>query len=454
MPRTQRTAARASVLFRLLPVFLVVCFAALVALPVQAHHSPDHCVGKDRRTGRCTPEPTAPAATATPTIAPITPPSVVAPAEMTATPIPTLPPTSTLPATATHTSTPTPTATMAASATASATATTASPQPTSTPTTRTTLRKDFGVNVAGAEFGEHALPGALWVNYLYPVEATRSAYFAGKGQTLLRLPFRWERVQHSAYGPLVEQDIAGMRAFLDMAHASGQQVILDLHNYGRYYGAALTRADAAKLADVWAKLAQTFRGHPALYGYELMNEPHDLPEGSDAWASLAQVATDAIRQHDTTAWVLVPGYSWQSARFWPENNPTLNVQDPTGRLLYAAHLYFDANYTGTYAHSYDADGTYPHIGVDRLQPFLHWLESRNARGMLTEYGVPDNDARWNTVLDTFMAVLQSHPRIQGGTYWAAGPWWGSYPLSVEPRNGQDRPQMAVLSTYPSTIGGH
>ena len=35
----------------------------------------------------------------------------------------------------------------------------------------------------------------------------------------------------------------------------------------------------------------------------------------------------------------------------------------------------------------------------------------------------------------------------GGTSWAAGPWWGNYPLSVEPRNGQDRPQMAVLLKY-------
>jgi hypothetical protein len=41
----------------------------------------------------------------------------------------------------------------------------------------------------------------------------------------------------------------------------------------------------------------------------------------------------------------------------------------------------------------------------------------------------------------------------GGTYWAAGPWWGNYPLSVEPRNGQDRPQMAVLLKFAAPAAG-
>jgi hypothetical protein len=34
-----------------------------------------------------------------------------------------------------------------------------------------------------------------------------------------------------------------------------------------------------------------------------------------------------------------------------------------------------------------------------------------------------------------------------GTYWSAGPRWGTYPLSVQPVNGADRPQMAVLQNY-------
>ena len=53
-------------------------------------------------------------------------------------------------------------------------------------------------------------------------------------------------------------------------------------------------------------------------------------------------------------------------------------------------------------------------------------------------------------MDAFLAKVDGDPRLLGGTYWAAGPWWGpDYPLSVEPVNGKDRLQMAVLSKHPS-----
>jgi endoglucanase len=164
---------------------------------------------------------------------------------------------------------------------------------------------------------------------------------------------------------------------------------------------------------------------------------------------LAQSATSAIRQVDTQAFVLVPGYAWQGAWSWPDNNANLLVDDPSNKVIYAAHQYFDRNGSGTYGGSYDADGAYPTIGSDRARPFLDWLASKGVRGMFTEYGVPDTDSRWLTVLDTFLTTLDSTPTIMGGTYWAAGPWWGDYPLAVEPRNGIDRPQMSVLTKHPS-----
>jgi endoglucanase len=35
----------------------------------------------------------------------------------------------------------------------------------------------------------------------------------------------------------------------------------------------------------------------------------------------------------------------------------------------------------------------------------------------------------------------------GWTWWAAGPWWGSYMYSIEPNGGTDQPQMATLAPY-------
>jgi hypothetical protein len=88
--------------------------------------------------------------------------------------------------------------------------------------------------------------------------------------------------------------------------------------------------------------------------------------------------------------------------------------------------------------------------VDRLQSFVTWLHTYNLRGMITEYGVPDDDPRWWTLLDNALAYLQQNSDvILGGNDWSAGPWWGVYRLSVEPTgtwpNVTDRPQMAVLA---------
>jgi endoglucanase len=36
----------------------------------------------------------------------------------------------------------------------------------------------------------------------------------------------------------------------------------------------------------------------------------------------------------------------------------------------------------------------------------------------------------------------------GWTYWAGGAWWSDdYFASVQPLNGKDRPQMAILEKY-------
>lgn len=335
-------------------------------------------------------------------------------------------------------------------------------------TALSSLPKVYGINLAGAEWNETALPGVIHRDYLYPADTKRSAYFAGQGLTLVRVPFRWERLQPKAHQPLSKLDVAGLRSVLDIAALNHQHVILVVQNFGRYYNDALTTNDLSKFADLFTRLSQEFRTHPALVGYELMNEPHDLSGGSATWAALAQAATNAIRKVDKTVWILIPGYHWQTASTWRTYNENLDINDGSGRLLYAAHQYFDADLSGRHAHSYNSDldsnGKLPHpnIRVDRLKPFTDWLAAKGFRGIVTEYGIPNYDGdsdpvnQWDTVLENFLQAVDVNPNLLGGTYWAAGSWWGSYPLSVEPgwslTNSSvpiPRPQMAVLAQYPS-----
>ncbi len=298
-----------------------------------------------------------------------------------------------------------------------------------------------GVNLAGAEFGEHDLPGTYGQTYIYP-NATELDYYKSKGLTLIRLPFRWERLQPSLGGPLDATELARMDEFVSAARARGMKVILDPHNYARYYGNLIGSAAVPNSAftDFWRKLAGYYSGETTIYAYGLMNEPNNT---NGLWPAAAQAGVDGIRAVDMTHTILVPGDGWSGAWSWQEHNANLSVNDPANNYMYEAHQYFDNDHSGKYDGSYDQEGAYPNVGVDRVKPFVDWLEAHNARGFLGEYGVPDDDGRWLTVLDNFLGYLDEK-RI-GGTYWAGGPWWGSsYRLSVEPVNGQDRPQMGVL----------
>ena len=64
-----------------------------------------------------------------------------------------------------------------------------------------------------------------------------------------------------------------------------------------------------------------------------------------------------------------------------------------------------------------------------------------------EYGVPDDDPAWLSVLDAVLAVMDGAGC--DGTYWSAGEFWGDYPLSVQPTVGfmVDRPQLPTLLNH-------
>jgi Ca2+-binding RTX toxin-like protein len=268
-------------------------------------------------------------------------------------------------------------------------------------------------------------------------------YYHNIGSNLIRLPFRWEHMQPKLGGALDANELGRMKTFLANAASLGMEVVIDLHNYGRYNGNVIGggAVSYAQFADFWKKLATELKGSPALSGYDLMNEPHDMG-GADRWPAAAQAATNAIRSVDTTHDIYVEGDAWSGAHSWLKYNANLNIQDPSHKIIYEAHQYFDKNNSGTYANSYDADGVTPTTGVERLQPFADWLHSTGNKGFIGEFAVPDTDPRWLTVLNNFMDAMAAN-HIDG-TYWGAGPWWGNYPLALVGSDGQPNPQLQVL----------
>jgi len=311
-------------------------------------------------------------------------------------------------------------------------------------------QKPFGVTLAGAEFGVPNFPGTYETHYIYP-NAAELDYYKSKDLNLIRLPFSWERIQPVLGGELDPTELNRIKGFLQAARNRNMGVILDLHNYGRYYLNGTEEiigspnVSSAHITDLWTKLSSELKDYSEIWGYGIMNEPHDMLP-STPWFDIAQEIINGIRTADPDTRILVGGDSWSSAEFWPLASDNLkNLSDPSNNLTFEAHCYFDNDSSGRYDQSYDDEGGYPDKGIDRVTPFLDWLETNNLNGFVGEYGVP-SDERWLTVLDNMLNHLDS--KGINGAYWAGGPWWGDYNLSIEPENGVDKPQMENVQKYP------
>ncbi len=328
------------------------------------------------------------------------------------------------------------------------------------------LDEYFGVNMSGGEFGG-VYPGKIGTHYGYPT-ARDLDYFKDKGLKLIRFPFRWERIQLELNGPLNTVDLNLMKTFVAAAEEREMPLILDMHNFGRrsFDGGATDvvigegpQLTGEHLAEVWGRLAEEFKDYKNIRGYDIMNEPHGMSK-TEPWFTIAQKVIYAIRRVDTETPIIISGDGYSSALRWTELSDNLrNLDDPSNKLIYQAHVYFDKNQGGTYGSyvngefvpsTYAAEGADPQTGVNRVKPFVEWLVRYNKVGFVGEYGIPDDAAdleNWGKVLENMLSYM----RDMGvpGTYWSAGPRWGTYRLAVQPSDNYtvDRPQMRFLEKY-------
>ncbi|MEZ0213368.1 MAG: M10 family metallopeptidase C-terminal domain-containing protein, partial [Xanthobacteraceae bacterium] len=140
----------------------------------------------------------------------------------------------------------------------------------------------------------------------------------------------------------------------------------------------------------------------------------------------------------------VAGNNWSGAQSWTAWNDDMNIVDPSDKIIYEAHLYFDANHDGAYG-SYTAEGANVFTGIEGMVNFVDWLDETGNQGFVGEFGVPSDDPRWIPVMSNFLSLLETAGI--SSTVWGGGPWWGDYDLSVEPVNGQDSPQMRLIADF-------
>lgn len=307
-----------------------------------------------------------------------------------------------------------------------------------------------GVNLAGADFGEQSLPGTFGTDYTYPTHAEVD-YFVSKGMNVFRLPFRWERLQRAQFGSFDAAEQARIDDFVSYATSRGASVVLDPHNYARYYGQVIGQGVPVEaFADFWTRLANRYKNNSRVI-FGLMNEPNSMP--TELWRDDANRAIQAIRSTGATNLILVPGNAWTGAHSWtqswygtPNAVAMLAITDPLNNYAFDVHQYLDSNYSGTSEQCVSAT-----IGAEKLVEFTNWLRQYNRRGFLGEFGGGRNETCY-AALDNMLSYLDANREVWvGWTYWAAGPWWGEYIFTLEPTNCPtnctDRPQMIPLSRH-------
>jgi endoglucanase len=309
-----------------------------------------------------------------------------------------------------------------------------------------------GVNLAGAEFGQQNLPGTYQTDYQYP-STTEIDFYADAGMNLIRLPFRWERLQQGLNQELDPAELGRLSETVRYAtETRGLSVLLDPHNYARYTAAGVegivgVDVDVAAFADFWRRLALAFANQPrVLFG--LVNEPNTM--ATETWLTAANAAIAAIREAGAQNLILVPGNGWTGAHGWFQTyygsaNASVmsGVVDPGNNFVYELHQYLDSDSSGTLPTCVSET-----IGAERMQQVTAWLRERGARGFLAEYGAPGNSLCLKAMDQLLDYVEQNSDVWLGWAAWAGGPRWGDNLLSVEPlANGKDRPQLVVIRRH-------
>ena len=328
--------------------------------------------------------------------------------------------------------------------------------------------KYAGVNLSCAEFGQNNLPGTYNTHYTYPNQ-NEVNYFGGKGMNVIRLPFRWERLQQVTNAAFNAFELARLHGFVAATTAKGMYVILEPHNFARYYpdtgnfqsstqGLIGSYYPNAVFSNFWWRVADIYKTNQHVI-FNLMNEPNSMP--TEQWVAAANAAIAGIRATGATNLIQVPGNQWTGAHAWtanyygtPNSVAMLGIVDPANNYAFEVHQYLDSDSSGTSTNIVNAN-----IGVTRLTAFTTWLRANNKRGFLGEFAAANSTIGGtptligDEALTNMLSYIAANSDVwEGWTWWAAGPWWGNYMFTLEPTNlgaanQADQAATAILRSF-------
>ncbi|KAF9048642.1 endoglucanase [Panaeolus papilionaceus] len=303
--------------------------------------------------------------------------------------------------------------------------------------------KYFGVNQSGAEFGETVWPGALGKEYTWPAPSSID-YFVSQGFNTFRVPFLMERMSPPSSGmtgSFNQTYLNGLKSTVSYITGKGAFAIIEPHNYMRYNHAIIT--STSNFQTWWKNFSNEFKSNSKVI-FDVMNEPNGID--ASVVFQLNQAAVNGIRSSGATGQlILVEGTAWTGAWSWVSSGNSAvfgAIKDPNNNVAIEMHQYLDSDSSGTSPTCVSST-----IGVERLTAATNWLKQNGLKGFLGEIGAGSNSACIAAVKGAMCYMQQSGVWI-GTTWWAAGPWWGTYFQSMEPPNGAAISQILPQALKP------
>jgi endoglucanase len=330
-----------------------------------------------------------------------------------------------------------------------------------------------GVNLSGADFGVvgGALPGTFGNQYTYPT-AAEVAYYQGRGMNIIRLPFRWERLQHTNNAAFDSAELGRINTFVSYATSNGMYVILDPHNFQRYWPlidnyndmqsgsvglVGNTVVPNSAFSNFWYQIANIYKTNDHVI-FGLMNEPNAVQQSQLVPSLNAAIA--AIRATGATNMIFVPGNRWTGAWTWTNSDIScgaansvamLGIVDSANNYVFEVHQYLDSDGSGTKTSIVSAT-----VGMERLTNFTAWARANHVKGFLGEFAVPGLTVVGSGLGGPALTNMLNYIRTNsdawlGWTYWGGGPWWGTNALFlIEPakiNSPTDWPTMTAIRSF-------
>ena len=151
------------------------------------------------------------------------------------------------------------------------------------------------------------------------------------------------------YDQWFARELADLDLALDACQRFGIKVVIDMHSPpgGRYENSDLAIFHEPlyqdKFVSLWEQMARRYLGHPAIWGYDLINEPvqnRPSPEGVANWLDTQVRAARAIREIDSSRPIFIAPAKWGSADGFRDLDP---VDIPN--VIYQTHMYFPHAFT-------------------------------------------------------------------------------------------------------------